>query len=72
MWTTVLLHGVTQEDVRRTLGLGRGMVARLVYGDVRASLRIAHAIEVAYGIPARLWLDPPATTFSFEDARRQV
>jgi hypothetical protein len=63
VWLQVVMKGTSQEEIRRAIGLGRGMVNRYLYGDRRVSLDVAVRIESAFGIAPKLWLAPPAKKF---------
>jgi transcriptional regulator with XRE-family HTH domain len=59
----VVERGVSQEEIRRAIGLGRGMVHRFLYGDRKMSLDVAVRIETAFGIRPALWLEPSTRPF---------
>lgn len=63
VWLQVLMRGTSQEEIRRAIGLGRGMVHRYLYGDRQVSLRVALQFEEGWGIKPKLWLEPPRKPF---------
>lgn len=58
VWLQVVTRGTSPEEIRRAIGLGRGVLHRYLYGDRRISLDVAVRIESAFGIAPKLWLLP--------------
>ena len=56
-------HRLTQADVRARVGVQAGTVTRWLYGDKVPSLESAMAIENAFGIDPRRWIERPLAPF---------
>ena len=63
LWAAIQERRLSQADVRVRVGVQPGTVTRWLYGDKIPSLESAMAIEDAFGIAARRWLEGPAAVF---------
>jgi transcriptional regulator with XRE-family HTH domain len=64
LWLALLSRGWSQFAATHELGLGKGQLSKILYGDQRPGRAKAEKIKVKLGIHPTLWDRAPAEPFS--------
>lgn len=64
LWAELARRGWSQEDLRRSVHVARGVVGRWLYGDRLPDLASATKLQRLLGIPIEAWSAGPTEPFS--------
>lgn len=63
LWLKLIRDDLELEDVNRAIKGSRGWANQIMYGDRPASVRVAVALEKAFGVPVEAWGKKPSRPF---------